>query len=346
MSKKVILLGGAGFIGHHLALSYVAKGFDVVICDSFQVNNLVTMLDSEHNVHEPKLYREILDERLSLLSKAAVKLKVTDLRSKHEIKEIFDQEEPDIVVLLAAVAHASRSDKDPDLAFDNGIIPLQNTLEAIRERAKIRFVYMSTSTIYGHFKKDIVDESDSVNPFGVYATYKFIGEKMVMCYGEKFNLDYSIIRPSALYGERCISRRVSQIFIESAIANRELIVSADEDEKLDFTYIQDLVDAIVAVSDSPKGSQETFNITFGNARPIYMLTEILKDYFPKLQITKTKRNEFLPKRGTLSNKKLIDLIGYKPQFELEIGYRKYIEWYIDFVKSKDIYLSKIPQANE
>ena len=57
MSKKVILLGGAGFIGHHLALSYAAQGFDVVICDSFQVNNLVTMLDSEHNVHEPKLYR-------------------------------------------------------------------------------------------------------------------------------------------------------------------------------------------------------------------------------------------------------------------------------------------------
>jgi len=77
-----------------------------------------------------------------------------------------------------------------------------------------------------------------------------------------------------------------------------------------------------------------------------MLTEILKDYFPKLQIKKNKRNEFLPKRGTLSNKKLIDLIGYKPKFELEIGYRKYIEWYINFVKSKDIYLSKIPQANE
>ena len=346
MTKKVLLFGGAGFIGHHLAMSYKAQGFETIIYDSFQINNLVTTFNTDAGLQEPKLYRSILDERLHLLNDQGVQLKVFDLKNKHEVRAIIEEENPDIIVLLAAVAHASRSNKDPDEAFENGVLPLSNTLDALRGNKKTRLVYMSTSTIYGHFTKDIVDEDDSVNPFGIYATFKYMGEKMVKCYSDIYDINYSIIRPSALYGERCISRRVSQIFIESAIAKRDLVVSADEDEKLDFTYIKDLVDAIVAVSDSKNGENETFNITYGNARPIYMSTDILKEYFPKLTIHKQERNEFLPKRGTLSNAKLIDLIGYKPKYCLEDGYRHYIEWYIKFIEKKQITISKVPQANE
>ena len=346
MSKKVLLFGGAGFIGHHLAISYQEQGFETVIYDSFQVNNLVTTLNTDNKLQEPVLYKAILDERLEILSSKGIKLKVFDLKNKYEVKSVIDQEDPDIIVLLAAVAHASRSNNDPDAAFENGILPLSNTLDALRGNEKVRMVYMSTSTIYGHFEKDIVTEEDQVNPFGIYATFKYMGEKMLKAYSDVYGINYSIIRPSSLYGERCISRRVSQIFIESAIAGRELIVSADEDETLDFTYIKDLVDAIVAVSDSSKGENETFNITFGNARPIFLLTEILQEYFPRLSIRKKERNQFLPKRGTLSNQKLINRIGYKPQFNLEIGYKKYIEWYLNFIEKKNITISKVPQANE
>lgn len=346
MKKKVLLFGGAGFIGHHLAQSYKAQGFETVIYDSFQINNLVTTFNTDADLQEPKLYRAILDERLHLLNNDGIQLKVFDLKNKYEVKAVIEKENPDIIVLLAAVAHASRSNKDPDEAFDNGVLPLSNTLDALRGNEKTRLVYMSTSTIYGHFLKDIVDEEDAVNPFGIYATFKYMGEKMVKCYSDIYGVKYSIIRPSALYGERCISRRVSQIFIESAIAGRDLVVSADEDEKLDFTYIKDLVDAIVAVSDSKNGENETFNITFGNARPIYLLTDILKEYFPALSITKQERNEFLPKRGTLSNAKLIEKIGYTPKHSLEEGYKKYIEWYIKFIQEKNIVISQVPQANE
>ena len=157
--------------------------------------------------------------------------------------------------------------------------------------------------VYGDFKTPVVDEDSICNPIGIYGTYKYSAELMIKAYSNIFGLKYSIIRPSALYGERCISRRVSQIFIENAINKMPIIIDGDGQEKLDFTYIEDLCDGVEKIISNENSINQIFNLTFGNARKIIELVEILKKYFDNIDIQFKKRDKLMPFRGTLSNLK-------------------------------------------
>ena len=211
---------------------------------------------------------------------------------------------------------------------------------------KTRLVFLSSSTVYGNFEKDKVDEDDRCNPFGIYATLKYCSEMILREMGNNIDFNYSVVRPSALYGERCISRRVSQIFLENAVAGVENNFYGDADETLDFTYIKDLVQGLILAGVKEEARGEVFNITFGNARKVLTLVEILREYFPEVQVNVKDRNQATPIRGTLSNKKAKDLLGFSPAFKLEDGYKHYIEWYVEFVSKNNLKLSDRPQINE
>lgn len=344
--KKVLLVGGAGFIGHNLALKYLSRGHEVVIADSLQVNNFLYLLDSSSEVTEPTLYEQIIQERIQILREKNLKFLIADFRDYHATSRIVSSVEPDIVVMLAAVSHASRSNKDPFSTFDHSLRTLENVLDAIRNKTGTRLVFMSSSTVYGNFKDPIVDEESRCEPIGIYASLKLAGELIVKAYSQISELEYTIIRPSALYGERCISRRVGQIYIENAIAKRPLIVSATKDEKLDFTYIEDLLEGIYLASTKNSGINQTFNITRGDAQPIYRLVEILKKRFPNIVTENIPRDKLVPKRGTLSNQKAKELLNFHSQYPIKIGYNLYIDWYINFIEKYKIEMSKNSQFNE
>ena len=172
-------------------------------------------------------------------------------------------------------------------------------------------------------------------------TLKMKKNLRIILYNQVFNLPYTIIRPSALYGERCVSRRVGQIFIENALYKKEIIINSDDDEKLDFTYINDLIHGIEKVIENENSVNQIFNITFGEGRKISTLIDILNNYFGNIQIKKKKRDKLTPKRGKLLCQKAEDLIGYSPSWDLEKGYSNYIKWYIDFFeKNKSILNNK------
>ena len=120
-------------------------------------------------------------------------------------------------------------------------------------------------------------------PLGIYAALKFSAEKIIIGYNQVFKLPYTIIRPSALYGERCISRRVGQIFIENALLKKDIVIDGDGEEKLDFTYIEDLTDGIIQVIKNNKSKNQIFNLTYGKGRKINDLITILKKIFSKTQ---------------------------------------------------------------
>ena len=144
-------------------------------------------------------------------------------------------------------------------------------------------------------------------------------------------MPYTIIRPSALYGERCISRRVGQIFIENVLNKKEIIIQGDGKEKLDFTYIDDLVNGIICAIKSKKAINQTFNLTYGQGQSINKLIYFLKKKnFSGIKVKYIKRDKLMPKRGTLSTIKAKKLINYKPKWPLKKGYQKYIEWYKKF----------------
>ena len=189
---------------------------------------------------------------------------------------------------------------------------------------------MSSSMVYGNFNSKNVNEDDLCKPIGIYGTLKLSGELLVKAYNHVFDLPYTIIRPSALYGERCVSRRVGQIFIENAIQNMNIKINGDGMDKLDFTYIEDLVKGIGYCCENKNAINETFNLTNGNSRKINDLIEILKKEFPKIKVTYEEKEKFMPERGTLDITKAKNKLGYVPENSIEEGYIKYINWYKNF----------------
>ncbi len=324
--KKILLIGGAGFIGHNLALFLKKQGANVTVTDGLQVNNLLYLNSTNEDIVNRKLYVNFINERLRLLKENDIPLFVEDARDYHKLSKIIREVKPQVVILLAAVSHANRSNKDPFSTFDHSFRTLENALDCSKGRVE-HFIYFSSSMIYGHFPSGSVSEETECNPLGIYGALKFGGEKLVIAYNQVFNLPYTIIRPSALYGERCISRRVGQIFIENVLSGKEIIVQGDGSDRLDFTFIGDLVRGIKNVIENENSINQVFNLTYGESRSIAQMAEIVKNHFTNVNVKYIPKDNLTPDRGTLSVEKARKLINYNPEFPLEKGFVEYIKWY-------------------
>ena len=326
-NRRIVLIGGSGFIGHHLAIELKRKGANVQIIDSLQVNNLLKFAVRTDDKNRD-LYYHFINERLNLLHSANIPVHVQDAREYHTLSGLLGNLSPQVIVHLAAVSHAGLSNKDPYSTFDHSVHTLENALDFARARGSIeQFVYLSSSMVYGHFPQGHVTEETPCDPLGVYGALKYAGEKIVTAYSQVFDMPYTIVRPSALYGERCVSRRVVQIFVENAICGQEVVVHGDGSDRLDFTYIGDFVQGIVKFIENEKARDEVFNLTYGESRTIGELSEILKAEFPGLKVTFKPKDKLTPDRGTLSVAKARDLINYEPQFPIDKGLPRYIRWY-------------------
>ncbi len=328
--RRVALIGGAGFIGHNLALKLRERGAKVSVIDGLSVNNLLHFAALNGSDPRANMYLKMLNERLDLMRAAGVELYVQDARDYHALCRVLGEVEPQAIVQLAAVAHAGRSNKDPYSTFDHSQRTLENALDFARSASIEHFVYFSSSMVYGHFPGEQVTEESPCEPLGIYGALKYAGEKIVIAYNQVFDLPYTIVRPSALYGERCVSRRVGQIFIESSLEGKEITVQGNGEDRLDFTYIDDLTQGLICVLEHEASRNQIFNLTFGEARSISDLTDILKTEFPNVRICFEPRDKLMPRRGTLNVDKARELIGYQPRFPLDRGYPKYIEWYRRF----------------
>jgi nucleoside-diphosphate-sugar epimerase len=325
--KKIALIGGAGFIGHNLAISLKNRGHEAIVIDSLAVNNILSFTDGE--IKNRKLYTSILNQRMDLIHDNEIEISIEDARDYNSMSILLGKYNPDVIIQLAAVSHANKSNKDPHTTFDHTLRTLENTLDIARTLGS-HVIYLSSSMVYGHFHGKTVTEDSQCNPLGIYDTLKYSGEQIVKAYHRVFNTPYTIIRPSALYGERCVSRRVSQIFIENAVQSLDISINGDGSDKLDFTYIDDFVYGVTLALENENSINETFNMTYGEARTIGEMAEILKNHFDGINISYTPKDSLTPDRGTLSVDKARDLLGYKPQNPIDIGYPKYIEWYKNF----------------
>tara|TARA_B100001057_G_scaffold500204_1_gene614063 strand:+ start:738 stop:1424 length:687 start_codon:yes stop_codon:yes gene_type:complete len=225
MKKKILIVGGCGFIGHNLAIYLKNNDFEPYIVDSLGVNNILSLMDD--SIKNKDLYSSILNKRIELIQKNNITFLIKDARNYHELSKIFEQIKPDKVIHLAAVSHANKSNKDPHTTFDHSLRTLENVLDNVRVN-KTHLIYLSSSMVYGNFDGSSVDEKSTCNPIGIYGTLKYSGELMIKAYNQVFGLPYTIVRPSALYGERCVSRRVGQIFIENAIQGLDITVNGME----------------------------------------------------------------------------------------------------------------------
>lgn len=328
---RLLLVGGAGFIGHNLALELARLGVETMVVDNLAINNLPThMSDSALDPLRRRLYRNFLLDRFDLMREGGVHMRAVDARLLADLARVFDEFKPTKVVHLSAIASAVEARRDPGLCFDLQLVTLRNVLELCRpDGAEVMF--MSSSTVYGDFEAPTVDESTRPQPHGIYANTKYMGERLARTYAHQHGVPIVIIRPSALYGERCVSRRVSQVFMENALEGQPLLLEGGGDSRLDFTYVHDLVDGVVrALSlDKPAGYTNTFNLTFGSARTVAELAGIVRSVVPDVVIEERPRAEDKPIRGTLSTKQAEEVLGFKAEWTMEAGYRRYCEWFVE-----------------
>ena len=152
MKKKVLIIGGSGFIGHNLAIYLNNRNFEVTVVDSLGVNNFLSL--KKQKIQNKKFYLQTLNQRQDLLKKNNINLIIEDARNYPSVTRIIEKFKPNYLIHLAAVAHANVSNKDPYSTFDHSMRTLENTLDACRSQKFIdRFIYLSSSMVYGQFKK-------------------------------------------------------------------------------------------------------------------------------------------------------------------------------------------------
>jgi nucleoside-diphosphate-sugar epimerase len=325
--RRIALIGGAGFIGHNMALAMKARGAHVEVIDGLEVNHIGHFAGQPPTTPNRALYLGILFERLERLSEAGVTLHRQDARDYHGLSHLLSEIAPDTIVHLAAVAHANRSNKDPFSTFDHSMRTLENALDWAREGALQRFVFFSSSMVYGNFRTPTVSEDHPLEPIGIYGALKLGGERLVIAYNQVFGMPYTIVRPSALYGPRCVSRRVGQAFIESALVGDRLRVDGVGDERLDFTYVDDVVDGVIRCITSDGGRAEIFNMTGGHAHSLSELVDLVQTHFPEIEVEYVERDALRPFRGTLAMDKARERIGHVPGVTLQDGLSRYVDWY-------------------
>ncbi len=332
-ADRVMLIGGAGFIGHHLALELRRIGVETMVVDNLMLNNLVDNVFSERDVVQRRAYLNFLLSRHSQMRESGVLLRNADARMLVDLSLLFDEFNPTHVVHLSAIASSVDAKAFPGAMFDLQLVTLRNILELMRSGSYHlvkQVMFLSSSTVYGDFKVDSVNEGMRCSPRGIYANTKYMAERLLRTYSNQYGIGNTIIRPSALYGERCISRRVSQVFIENAMTGKPLLLEGGGTGKLDFTDINDLINGMVralALHSGPGGT-ETYNLTLGNARTIAELAGIVKEVFPNANLEERPRVMDKPIRGTLSTERAQEQLGFKPESTLEKGYRRYCQWYV------------------
>lgn len=317
---RVFCVGGAGFIGHNLAFFLKINGHEVMCLDSLVVNNLV-----HSAAHGNFRYVNFIQERLQILAENHIPLIVADARDYHEMSRAIGAFKPDVIIHLAAIAHIDRSNKDPHTTFDHSLRTLENSLDVARALSS-KLMYFSSSTVYGNFSQDGIDEDEPLKPYGIYGNLKAAGERMCIAYNQVYGMPVCIIRPQALYGPRCVSGRVTQVLIEQAKAGKLLTINGSGEERHDFTFIDDLSTGIDLIVKSDWHGLKIYNLTGESATSVINLAKIVVERYPA-EIIYTGSDSDKPKRGTMSCARLREDTGYKPAWNIRDGMRETMRWY-------------------
>ena len=218
-----------------------------------------------------------------------------DLRNNAYLAKTIKETKPEVIVHLAAIPIAKVSN---ELSEDAVEINLNGTI-SILESARVidsvrRFVYISSSFVYGNFEYVPADEGHPKEPIDIYGGTKLASETLVKAFGRKFGIEYTIVRPSAVYGPTDANRRITQIFLENAIKGRPLVLHNGGQDKIDFSYVKDTAKGCVLAAISENAKNEAFNITRGEGRSVRNFADILKELFPSLAITEEAPDEIRP----------------------------------------------------
>ena len=226
----VLITGGLGFIGSHLALALRKRGLRVTAVDNEWFNGVP--LTSAQSA--------VVDERRRQLQDAGVDVLGADLHDTRVTGALLAQIEPSHIAHLAGLSRADIGIRDPLLAVRANVTATACLLtEAARLQGLERVLFVSSSMVYGHFESKIASEDHPRRPIEPYGATKLAAETLMHAWARSQDFEAVVVRPTAVYGTGDFNSRVVQRFVENAIAGIPLELYANGEERLDFTWVED-----------------------------------------------------------------------------------------------------------
>lgn len=308
-STRVVVTGGAGFIGSELVRVLLARGCSVTVIDSL-VNG------RRKNVEEPIA--------------RGVRLEVLDIRDVTSVKPLLHG--ADVVYHLAClgVCHSIHSPLENHEVNAGATLRL---LQAARESEVHRFVYVSSSEVYGTARWTPMDEHHPTTPTTVYGASKLAGESYTGAYHDTYGLETTIVRPFNTYGPRCHHEgdcgEVIPKFMLRSLADRPLLVFGDGSQTRDFTHVSDTARGIVEAGFRDDAAGQTINLGTGIETSISELAEIVRDVVsvPRVRVRHLESRPGDVGQHCADTAKALDLLGFSPEVSLPEGLARLRDWY-------------------
>lgn len=336
MSKTVLVTGNAGFIGFHTTNALVKQGYRVVGID--QVNDYYDIT--------------LKHDRLTLLEEHGAGRYVFykgDLEDKRFIDQVFEKENINIVVNLAAQAGVRYSLKNPYAYIESNIVGFVNILEACRHHKVEQLIYASSSSVYGINRKLPFAEDDTVDhPISLYAATKKSNELMAHTYSHLFGIPTTGLRFFTVYGPWGRPDMAMFLFANAILSDKPLTLFNEGNLRRDFTYVEDVVESIGRLCKSPSTpdagwdpvdptpctSSAPYRIyNIGNHSPV-----IVRDLVSTMEriLGKKAKIDYAPMQpgdveATFANvDRLYDAVQFQPKTTLEDGVKKFLTWFVEY----------------
>ena len=308
--EKVLITGAEGFIGSHLTEMLVAKGYQVKALHQYNSFNNWGWLEHVNCKND-----------IEILS--------GDIRDLNYCKTI--SKDVQIIFHLAALIAIPYSYVAPDSYLETNVRGTLNICQAAKENKVSRLIHTSTSEVYGTAQYVPIDEKHPLQPQSPYSATKIASDALAMSFYKSFDLPVTIARPFNTYGPRQSARAIIPTIITQIATGKKEIKLGDLTPTRDFSYVEDCCRAFIMLSKSEKTIGETINIGSNSEISINDLLELIKElmssdvtFINDEQRKRPKNSEVF--RLLCDNKKIIELVGYKPHTNIQSGLKKTIDW--------------------
>lgn len=317
--SKILVTGGAGFIGSHIVDRLLKEGFEVTVLDNLSNGRRENIAHHENRKDFHFIKGDIRDVAL-------VRKLIGDV---------------DAVLHEAALVSVPRSIENPLLTNEINVIGTLNLLEACRDANVRRFIYASSTAIYGDTEKLPIHERLTPHPVSPYAVSKLAAENYVKIYHKVYGFNTVCLRYFNVYGSRQTYNSYSgviTVFINRLLKNEAPIIYGDGEQTRDFVHVQDVVEANMLALTKKTAIGETFNIATGTLTTINQLATMLQQIMNKTDLKPVYAS---PRPGDIKHSyaditKAKKLLQYKPRVSLKDGLVKLVRWYADSKPTEEL----------
>jgi nucleoside-diphosphate-sugar epimerase len=308
---RIVVTGGLGLIGHNVVKKLEQQGHEIAVVDTRTNYGIIPQSEIDY----------LISERLKIIKTDRLyTINITDVSG---INWLFEKHKPELVIHLASFPRQKVVNANPCLGSRTMSEGLLNLLENCKKHKVQRFFYASSSMVYGDFK-DYVTEDAVCCPQGQYGIMKLAGEWLVKDY-QKHGIDYTIFRPSAVYGPLDVEDRVISKFLLTAMRGGVLKVNG-VNETLDFTYVDDAANGIVDAVQVDATKNKTYNITKSHSKTLLSAAELAVELVGKGTIEVRDKDADFPSRGALDISAARRDFNFDPKVDIEEGFEIYYNW--------------------